>query len=193
MTYLAIATVEEFFEMAGVVILIYILLVHISEMRYSVRFAPPEAAPQSVAANIPVWRWNRVRMFLAVAIVAVNALFLSLALQIEPVTIPVAADSVPVYHGMVERFADEVLIVHMNETFNVNDPASHSVARSLLADYEEVMVIVLPAAESSILLASDQLPFEQEAITDILHRYGATNFVIFDPALVRVVVTAAPG
>jgi hypothetical protein len=47
------------------------------------------------------------------------------------------------------------------------------------------MVVTLPSAEASILVAGHALPFDQTALTEMLHANGMTQFIVFDTPAVR--------
>lgn len=192
MTYLAIATVEESFEMFGVIIFIYSLLVYINEMRYRYSFVPatePSEAVEPVTA--PGRSWRRIAIVLTVLLVVLNVLFFYVAAQTEFSRNVIEPDHLAIYNGLVETFSGEdVLSLHMSSAFSMTDPATHQLVRPLLADYANVTIIVLPDSETSIMLASDEMTFEQDTIIEEMHRNGETSFIIFDPVTVRAIVEA---
>jgi len=50
-----------------------------------------------------------------------------------------------------------------------------------------VMVIIFPASEASIAIASDEMPFDRDSLVNLLHSYGLTQFVIMDTRAVRAI------
>lgn len=162
-------------------------------MQYSFLFSSPGLPEQpEQAVPIPAWqprRWVTLPVFM---IGVMNGLFLALAPPVKPSSNPQALYALPAYQGIAERFtSEEVLTVHMTGRFDISGPASHQIVSALLQDFENVGVIVFPDEGASIILASDTSSFQQNALTEVLNAYGETRFIIYDPALVRMVVEAA--
>lgn len=200
LTYLGIATIEETLEMVGVVIFIYSLLTYINQQNYSFAFTPLGAlqspaktdTTQGIGVNLP-----RFAMGMVLVILVANLGFYYQAQQMAPSEnterLVITPNDTSVDQGVRDELADEdILFVYATTLFNLNNPASHQLVRPLLADFTEVTVIILPNSEETIILATNTITLEQEALVDILHQYGETNFVIFDSTTIRTFVTAAP-
>ena len=190
-TYLTIATVEEFCEMLGVIIFVYALLLHITDMRYGFFFASPgQENPNTV--RVPAWQPKGWLPALLAAVIVVNMLFFYGAHRIEPaVPLPVAVTALPAYQGVITKLVgDDTLTVYTTQAFNISDPVTYPMVQGLLPNFADVGVIAFPTYGASIILASDNLVFDQKALSNLLHTYGETSFVVYEPALVRSIVEA---
>jgi hypothetical protein len=212
-TYLAIATVEETLEMLGVVVLIYALLSYIVEMEYVLAFHPlpirraqtasafttPEPAERDTAESTGklLSRSTEMRrssflrpaVLVSILVVAVNLGLLYWGVTQAPASKSEANTPIPHYQTIIDQLVtDEVVATYMPGTFGADNFTAHQVARSLLTVFDEVMVLVLPATGSSIALAGDTLSFDQNAVTEVLHSLGETQFIIFDTAIVKSIV-----
>lgn len=190
--YLAIATVEELSEMLGVIVLIYTLLDHAVERQYAFVFRPSsviEPAPltdDTTPSRIKFASYRPV-VALAVLVAAGNVALVTWALN-EPPASPDAGSASLVTQIMIDQFANEgVLITRMVGSFGVDNPAAQQVVSSLLDIYDEVMVISLGSSPSSYVLAGDDLPFDQSALTETLRANGETQFIIFDTSAAKVI------
>ena len=212
-TYLAIATVEETLEMLGVVVLIFALLAYIVEMQYVLAVHPlplgraqtdsaittPDPVEQDTAESTgnllsrsPERRQPsllRPAVLVSIFVVAVNLGLLYWGIAQVPASKSEVESARAYYQTIIDQLiTDEVVATYMPGIFGADNLTAQQAAGSLLTVFDEVMVLVLPAAGSSIALAGDTLPFDQDAITEVLHSLGETQFIIFDTAIVESIV-----
>jgi hypothetical protein len=204
--YLALGTVEELFEMAGQVMLVYTLLSYIREMQYRFVFQPPLALPSvggeltgaaAVTHNTSkktlrlshLVRWG---LLVGILIVLINAGLVYWAVTQQSGSTTVAAvNPIPVYQSIIEGFpADNILVTHMRGLFGSDDPATEQFAATLLTQYADVMVVTVPSASSTVFLAGDTLPFDREALSNYLLDQGEVEFIIYDTSAVKSRVTS---
>jgi len=205
--YLAIATVEESCEMLGVVVFIYALLDYIVDRDYAVALYPQVPAPTTeaissvapapsnavVPASKPRWQLpslslKRFASAVAVIIIGLNFVLVSWAFSTPPPQQP-AANSAWSTLVIIDQLAtDGVLVTRLAGTFSSDNLASRRVAKALLEIYQEVMVITVNSSYVSIALAADDLPFDQEQLSNLLRENGETQFVIFDTHAVQLIV-----
>lgn len=200
--YLAIGTLEEFCEMLGVIVLIYTLLTYISQMGYQYTFSSTSALPSARNPNsfieeavtqppFQVAILPRVRPFLpriglAIIMIAGFNFILFVWAQSQDTTVIRSDSSVPIYQAIVDQLTSAGTIVsQMQGMFGSNNPAADQYAASLLALFDNVMVISFPASETSIYIAGDQLLFDQNALIQLLHTQGENQFILFDTPTVR--------
>ncbi len=177
-TYLAIATVEEFLEMMGVILFIYALLGYVVGAGYTAVLTPPpnESIP-SKQEKSPAWlKWMLVA--LVVLIIGSNMLLFSWATgqQTEDV---VDLQTIPFYQTMSEQYAGQgVIILGIPELLQPDNPAAQPYANSLLTLFNDVIVVTLPSSRMSIAFASQALPFDQEQLQAILLESGEEEYTI---------------
>lgn len=195
--YLAIATVEELFEMLGVVVFIYALLDYISAAQLTAvaNFSSATALDrQSTLHRNPRWRWLMAAV-MGVILVANVAVFTWASGQAAE---PVAVDptTVPFYRLVTDRYAGQgVIILGVNEVITAENPAAQPIANSLLTLFDDVMVVTLPRSGVSIAFASTRLPFDRETLSEIVEESGEADFMILDKTAVRTIanpVSAQP-
>lgn len=187
--YLAIATVEEFCEMLGVIVFIYALLSYAAESQYSWAFVPLSLTEQESAASqnitstaLPLARGLLIS--LAAFIVVTNGVLIAWSLS-QPARTPQQNDFV--LQTVIDQFpADDVVMTRLIGRFGGDNPAARQVVAGLLDVYEDVLVITLPTYDSSLVFAADELPFDRDGVVELLHEVGQTQFVIFDTPAVRV-------
>ena len=199
--YLTIATIEECFEMLGVVIFIYALLAYIVEKGFVVTFRPPLQASQRIDnsalpapakadgifhTGIPL----RYALLLVVIIAAVNVTFFSLARAQQPTTIPetLAENSTFTYQQIIDDLTtDQTVVARTAGVFSADNLISRQIAVSLLDLFDDVMVISLPEADLSIMIAGNPLTFDRNSLTEILQANGETQFIIFETPIVSAI------
>lgn len=197
--YLAIGTLEELFEMLGVIVLIYAVLAYAAEMRYAfvlrplldAAIEPPDAVTrgreQTGRFRLPVRRSGVLAG--VVLVVAMNVALLSWASGLDSAPVQTTRDQVPVsLSALIERLAtDGVVLMHLPGRF-LDNPASYPAVASLLSLYDGVMVVSSVSTDSSLVLAADVLPFDRHQLVEVLHAGGEAQFMIFDTAAVRAIV-----
>jgi hypothetical protein len=182
--YLAIGTIEELLEMMGQVTFIYALLSTLAEMQHGFLFRS-QFAPQTVPMP-RVLSFARPILFTLVIIAALNLGLVYWAVTqgtsaLSPVTNPV-----PVYQAIIEGFpTDQILVTHLHGVFGSDDVAALNYAASLLSQFDMVMVVTVPSAQSITFIAGDILPFDRQSLSEFLLSKGEIEFVIFDTSAVR--------
>jgi hypothetical protein len=189
--YLAIATVEELFEMLGVVLLIHTLLEYIIETQ-SVTLAVQHANPVPGSAIMTAENQRktfpsaRVFMLVGLIVVAMNAVFVFWALEPPPEPGQSgAALSTPADWLMHQVAIEGVVVSRMEGAFGMNPNPAHQVVQTLSDAFEQVTVIALVAEDTSIVLASSVLPYDRQQLTGLLHATGIFEFIIFEPPAVQ--------
>jgi hypothetical protein len=71
------------------------------------------------------------------------------------------------------------------------NPAAPPIASSLLTLFDDVMVVTLPTARSSIAFAGHNLPFDRDVLAEIVRQSGEGEFVILDTTAVRAIADSA--
>lgn len=192
--YLAIATVEELFEMLGVVVFIFTLLSYVAAMGVTavVGFSAVLETDGGAPLPEPVWaaRWAATWRWLVgaalVLVVAGNLAVVSWALAQRSEQVAVDPRDTPFYQTVTEQYAGQgVIILGINGIMGPDNPAAPQIAMSLVTLFDDVMVVTLPATQTSIAFASHRLPFNQDVLAEIVRQSGEDEFVILDSAAVR--------
>jgi hypothetical protein len=76
----------------------------------------------------------------------------------------------------------------MSGTFSVDNLPARQFAASLLSMFDNVMVITLPADQSSLFIAGRVLPFDDAHLLELLEANGASPFVVYDTPAVQIIV-----
>jgi hypothetical protein len=178
-----------------VVVFIYALLAYLAEMQSTVTFLSQTViqeipAQSDRAVSMPLGSRLRPLLFptvlAIVLLIGVDTTLLSWALAQDSLSAPIAQNALASYETIIDELAtDEVLVTYAAGTFGVDNVASQQAAAAFLGLFEEVMVVTLPSAEASILVAGHALPFDQTALTEMLHANGMTQFIVFDTPAVR--------
>ena len=192
MTYLAIATVEECFEMLGVVVFIYTLLSYMVEMNYTFTW---DANRLDVVDNEQVERLTPrdsiVRMgaaLIAILLILNLAGLIWITQRDEGSSEP--GDTQTAQEQLLESLeTDDVFVVEMNGIFSFDNVPVQQTVITLLPYYDDIIVLSLVPSDSSLVFAADDLPFDQNSLTELLHTIGETQFIIFDTPLLQ---TLAP-
>jgi hypothetical protein len=204
-TYLVIATIEEFCEMIGVVIFIYALLRYMVEMRYTYVFASPQAVQASAEDHNRAGRFLRTSLrpvlLIAIAIVLLNIGMIYWAFTQAPKTdhasiLAEDADAdidtpAPSASLLDELAAEGVVVTQVNNRFGIDNGSALQVSAALLDTFDEVMVVTLMSTQSSMILAADELPFDRDQLTEILHTHGEVQFIVYDTNAVEALTSAA--
>lgn len=198
--YLAIATVEEFCEMLGVIVFIYALLSYAAEKQYQFAFIPVyslagvpsvDTLSQSAASEplIVARLSKRLMRGLVAVVITANALLLAWAFMQPLRTALVETAAETPLQTILDQFPDDkVVMTRLDGRFGGDNLPAREVAAALLGLYDDVLVLTLPSMESSVVFAADELLFDRDAITEILHANGITQFVIFETPAVRALV-----
>ncbi len=187
LVYLAVATVEETFEMLGVVFFIYTLLDHMEGNGYSL------VLTQDSQTNAPRKPHNRrpVSLVIPVLVVLNVMLLMWLATATQPVlTEAKIPETINIgFHNLIEEevLADGGVIVETQGIFGIDNPFSRTLGATLLEQYSNVFAVSLPNENSTTLVATNTLGLSRDDIVDLLHQIGETNFIIFDTPTVQAI------
>ncbi len=190
-TYLTIGTVEELFEMLGVVVFIFALLSYMAVFHYTAVFdfsttnesVPPKANDSSSKISIP-WRWLVTGSI--VLIVGFNLALVGWASAQQDAKAEAELQATTFYQTVKERYAGQgVIILGLGEVLADDNPNAPQIAASLLTLFEDVMVVTLPASQTSIAFASQALPFDEKVLTEIVLQSGVTEFSVLDTTAVK--------
>lgn len=196
--YLAIATVEEFCEMLGVVIFIYALLDYAVSQQYTYIFAAPpttegEAAPAAAHSGTtlnlrvpPALVSVLVLFFVGLNVLLVYWAFTQAPESTEDNTVAAA----PTPTLMEQLVAEDIVVTRISGRFSLANPSALQVSAALRQLFDEIMVITLIPTDSSLILASDVLPFDRDSMAELLHTYGEVQFMIFDTNAVEALTAA---
>ncbi len=187
MSYLAIATIEELFEMLGIVAFIYTLLDMMERSGYS--FALHSTPTASVTQkshggyNIP---------HLIPLLLIANVILLVWLFQTEQPPQPPEETAiefnVPFYFSVQDQiFANNGVIIEMDGIFGIDNPSSRQMSATLLEQYKNVIVVSLPTQHTTTLIASNTLFISRDDISTLLHNIGQTNFIIFEREIVQAI------
>jgi hypothetical protein len=123
-----------------------------------------------------------------VLVVAANVALVSWAMGRQSEPVAVDPRTTPFYRTVTERYAGQgVIILGINEVMAPENPAAAPIATSLLTLFDDVMVVTLPTARSSIAFASHRLPFDRDVLAEIVRQSGEEEFVILDTTAVRTI------
>lgn len=196
MTYLTIATIEEFFEILGVSIFIYTLLDYIQMMDYtfSLNYQAQDKektsnhdVEQPATASVVPSKMTFFSSLLLVIVFLVITNIASLAWILNRPTSSVPQATVAFYQPIITDLeASNVLVMEMQGIFGANNIPALDLAASLLNVYPEVTIVALPASGNSIIFAGDSLPFQQNTLADLLHANGQVEFIIYETDVVSV-------
>ena len=193
LSYLAIATVEELFEMLGVVLFIYTLMTYIV-LRGNEYILDTQSVAEggSTTASSKPKKNHFQRRFLAIcfiAIVGLNLVFVRLSTTQAIPSSLIEVDDTAFYQAIIEKYGDNnITITYMSGIFGLESDSLNQVLVSFANLYEEVMVVSLPPIEGSIVFAGDVLPFDRNEMSTILLEKGETQFIIFETELVKTIL-----
>lgn len=199
MTYLAIATVEELFEMLGVVVFIHALLTYIVESDIVISFHSEslkqienhdetaiidDKLDNPLASNPQLLKVNPSLLIIIFLIVTNFALFAWVINQNQQRF----SNLEPFYAPMSDQLNEnDVLISEMNSAFTTDDTDTLHFIASLFSQYEAITIVSFPSENHSIIFAGNALPFNRNLLTDLLHKNGEVEFVIFETSLLKAV------
>jgi hypothetical protein len=192
--YLVIATIEELSEMLGVVLFIYALLDYSVRMRYGVALMPPVTDGVMVQSNDvvhadgPRWRPRRVIILAVLGVLMVNAVLIALAVT------QTARHTTALNQAIMDQLrAYDVQVTPLEGHFSPDNLPAREAAAALLAEFDDVMIVTWAATDASIALAAAELPFDRNALSQMLTENGVTQFVIFDTPAVQALVGNVEG
>lgn len=188
MTYLAIATVEEFFEMLGVVVFIYSLLTYMVEMNYVFTWTGDSAdsvATEQTDRITPRYTTVRIGAFLIAILMIANLAGLVWVTERDNVENDVEVTKTT-QDQLIESLAtDDLFLLEMSGVFSFDNAPLQQTVITLLPYYDEVIVLSLVSSESTLVFAGEDLPFDQNSLTETLTSLGERQFIIFDTPILQ--------
>lgn len=192
-TYLAIATVEELFEMLGVVLLIYTLLAYMQAHQLALaltftaveKVANVDGSPQALAnptpPGAPPLPWKRLGLLLLGGLLCINGVVYFWATTTQTGSASPGPTAPPFYQKVLEQYSGQgVIVLQLNGVFTASNPSTQPTATSLLVLFEEVLVVSLPSDNLSVAFVGATLPFGKADLEAILRANGNADFVILD-------------
>lgn len=187
--YLAIATVEETFEMLGVVVFIYALLDYLHRGDHRLALQTQTPVPGFSEAR---WRWPlslplTALLFAAIVLVVDGGLLAwGVVLDDDEST---AAAAPYHYYILVEELAGEgITITHFTGVFSPTDDVAQRTAAALLTEFPSVQILSLPTLNASIAVASDGPVLDSDRIVDLMEWIDETEYVFYDTDIIRAIV-----
>lgn len=164
--YLAIATVEEWFEMLGATLMIYTLLDYVVAGRYTavLRFIPAmriNFAPSPILLKTSL-----------AAVLLLNGVLFGWSLNQRPL---LAQEERPFYEAISEDYADRGVIILQYQT-----PLTDRKAEALLTLFDEVLLVNDPVQQSLVVFAGQRLPFDKETVSAYIEQAGIETAVILN-------------
>jgi len=187
--YLAIATVEETFEMLGVVVFIYALLDYLTRHDHRLVLQTQTRLPEFREAR---WRWPlslplTVLLF-AVLLVVVNGGLLAWGVALEDED-PSAAAAPYHFYILVEELSGEgITLTHFTGVFSPADEDSRRTAAALLTEFPSVQILSLPTLNASIAVASETPVLTGDRIIELMDWIDETEYVFYDTEIIRPIV-----
>ncbi|KAA3664499.1 MAG: hypothetical protein DWQ04_05380, partial [Chloroflexi bacterium] len=176
--YLAIATVEELFEMLGAIVFLYALLLVAKDEGVT---AVIQVSPRAETASFHRWAVSLSMVF----VVTFNVVLGSWVYRQQSALVVEDGEIRPFYQEVADRYAGQgVVILQINEVITPENPAAQQYASSLLTLFDDLLIVSLPEQQSSIVFASQSLPFDRNELTVILQKYGKKQAIVLDTAAV---------
>ena len=83
---------------------------------------------------------------------------------------------------------DGIFVANLTSAFAPDDVISRRITASVLATFDEVVVVTSDQVELSVIFASDNLTFGVEEVQTALETNGATDYAIFETNTVRAIL-----
>lgn len=194
--YLALGTVEELFEMLGMVLFVYTLASYMATNHYTLvlSFSPQmnlevvatEALPNTLNDNSTSMKWQRLVIPLFCLILFINGGVYLWATKSQPADASAISETVPFYQTVIEKYSGQgVVVLKINGAFTSSNPAIKQFAMSLLVLFDDVLVVSLPQANFSVAFAGSLLPFNKDDLGTLLRAEGYEEFTILDTQEIR--------
>jgi hypothetical protein len=109
----------------------------------------------------------------------------------QPPSVASLADytTLPAYQAIVSKYpTDHITVTHVKGIFGKDNPDARQLAAFMLKTFGQVMVVSLPAEQSSIVVAGESLPFDRNTLATLLWANGETQFTIYDGLDVNAIV-----
>lgn len=180
--YLVIATLEEFCEMLGVIVLIYALLSYIADEDVELVLIPVAAESTAPRAGI---RFPR-RVFAAAALVViVNLAVVAWAMSTSSGRQSGESEGQFVYGSLIDQLAREGIVIMRGTGRFGFGAATNNAMHALAENFPSLTVINLLSKDSHIVIAADAKPYTGEELVEIFHRNGEVEFMILEDSAVR--------
>lgn len=186
MRYLSIATIEELMEMFGAIGFCYTLLDYFIQSDYTVTLeADLETTPRKSHRRITL-RKAIIPLLMAINFVALGWMMMIIPHDVVPDDDTQNVVTVPFYYELQEQvLVDGGVIVEVSGVFGIENLTSRQLGRILVEQYPIVIAISQPTRDVSTIVATNTIDLEIAELTELLHRFGQTNFIIFDSETVR--------
>lgn len=186
--YLATATIEEIFEMLGIVFFIYTLMDYIERSGYRLVLHKNDEPQQKVhSRHLPI--------AIPVLIFANILLLGFLGTTLQPTPPENAIQTVielRFYYAIQDEIvADGGVVLETNGVFGIDNPYSRTLGATLLEQYPNVIAVALPTENTTVLIATNDMLLTRDDLTDLLHNIGQTNFIIFETPTVQAISQAS--
>ncbi len=186
MPYLAVATLEETFEMLGAVLFIYTLHSYMERSGYSLVLyqEDPVEFPQK----------SQPRMIVSPLLIGLIILTGGLLAWMSTTSIPLILEEVEedielafYYPIEAQVLADEGVILDTSGIFGIDNPFSRQLGATLLEEYPYVMAVSQPEKNITTLIATRTILMSRADFETLLDRVGQTNFIIFGTETVKAI------
>jgi spermidine synthase len=91
-------------------------------------------------------------------------------------------------HVEAKLDSDGVFVANLTSIFAPDDLITRRITASVLATFDDVMIVTSSQAGLSFIFASDDLPFTVDEVRAALESNGETNYAIFETNTVRAIV-----
>lgn len=187
LVYLSVATIEELFEMLGVVFFIYTLLDYMERggYKFALEQDSPHPAQKSHARRLPI---------VIPLLVIVNVMLLGWLGSAPQPPIVSEVQSIDVRFNFLVQSdvqADGGVVLETEGIFGIDNPFSRTLGATLLAEYPNVIAVSLPNDNSTTLIATHSSIYSRDDLTELLHSIGETNYIIFETPTVQAISLAS--
>ena len=177
--------------MIGVVLFIYALLAYMLEMNYIFIWAGQKVefnTEKTIPAKSRLLLSNQNLSIALVALLILNIGLLGWVTQQQGEK--VETDSSTAQEKIINALdTDNTFVMEVNGIFAFENQPVQQAVISLLPYYNEIIVLSLVSTQSSLVFASDTLPFDQQSLSQVLQDVGETQFIILDTSLLEILAT----
>lgn len=187
--YLAIATLEELFEMLGVVVFIYALLDYLKRHDYTL-LVQNQTHTENFTNVALQWPYSirRTAFAFAAFLVLFNGGLMVWGIALKDTESINQAAAYHLYILTEELAGHDVTIAHLSGVFS---PASEETRRSIVALFNEfgtVQVLSLPGRNATIAFAGEAPAFTSTEAIELMAWIDETEYVFYDAPLVRAII-----
>ncbi len=198
MTYLGLATIEEFLEILGVSCFIFALLDYMQQQDYKLSISIKEKhvpSGEEVVSNLVQSHSSGDKstillnpmILLIIFLILLNSASFAWILGNRPRNLTLDA---PAFYEAkrAELESASVTILEAPDTFGIENTHSLPIVRSLSTTNNEIYVVAFPSDSHSVIFAGDNIPFDRDTLVEWLHNSGRIEFIIFDTASIDVML-----